>query len=278
MTTSMKTSGPRRRDLLRAVLATATVTAAGTSCRRESRPVSDQSRQRSPAPADRDPRTPDRLSAPVPPEDRPERAVVGGTTEVPGLPGHAPALGYVPPGTGDRPLTLVLMLHGAGGRPPRSVDVLRPLADEHGFAVLAPKSRSATWDRVMGAFGADVTNIDAVLQRFSRRVPVSRVVLAGFSYGASYALSLGPSNGDLLDALVAFSPGFAAPGVRRGRPPVFVSHGVDDEVLPIDRCSRRLVPVLRQEEYDVTYREFDGGHEIPFPVREEAARWLTDRR
>ena len=239
--------------------------------------MSDPS-QRSTAPADRAPRPADRLSAPLAAEQQTHGTVAGGTTEVRGLAGHAPALGYVPPGVGEGPLTLVVMLHGAGGRPPRSVDVLRPLADEHRFAVLAPKSRGATWDRVTGSFGADVGNIDAVVERFSRRVPVSKVVLAGFSDGASYALSLGLSNGDLLDAVVAFSPGFAAPGIRRGRPPVFVSHGVDDAVLPIDRCSRRLVPALRQEGYDVTYREFDGEHEIPFPVRDEAARWLTDQR
>src|SRR3712207_7974813 len=51
---------------------------------------------------------------------------------------------------------------------------------------------------------------------------------AGFSDGASYALSLGIPNGDLFTHLVAFSPGFAAPDGQRGHPRVFVGHGVDD--------------------------------------------------
>jgi phospholipase/carboxylesterase len=42
-----------------------------------------------------------------------------------------------------------------------------------------------------------------------------------------------------------------------------VSHGIDDRVLPIDPCSRRLVPALRNSGYDVDYREFDGGHTVP---------------
>jgi predicted esterase len=107
---------------------------------------------------------------------------------------------------------------------------------------------------------------------------VAGLVLAGFSDGASYALSLGLGNGDLLDGVVAFSPGFAAPAGHRGRPPVFVSHGVADAVLPIDRCSRRIVPALQDEGYEVTYREFEGGHEIPQPVREAAGRWITEQR
>jgi phospholipase/carboxylesterase len=45
--------------------------------------------------------------------------------------------------------------------------------------------------------------------------------------------------------------------------------------LPIDRCSRRLVPALRQAGYRVHYHEFDGGHEVPPPVVEEALGWLS---
>ena len=42
-----------------------------------------------------------------------------------------------------------------------------------------------------------------------------------------------------------------------------VRGGVHDRVLPIDACSRRLEPKLRQAGYDLDYREFDGGHEVP---------------
>jgi phospholipase/carboxylesterase len=54
-----------------------------------------------------------------------------------------------------------------------------------------------------------------------------------------------------------------------------VSHGTGDQVLPIDRCSRRLVPALQDDGYDVTYREFDGGHEVPRGMRRRAVTWLT---
>ncbi len=57
--------------------------------------------------------------------------------------------------------------------------------------------------------------------------------MEGFSDGASYALSIGLTNGDLFTHVVAFSPGFASPVTYTGKPPVFVSHGTHDEVLPI---------------------------------------------
>jgi hypothetical protein len=71
----------------------------------------------------------------------------------------------------------------------------------------------------------------------------------GLSDGASYALSLGLLNGDLFTHVIAFSPGFVAKGTRRGNPQVFVSHGLRDQVLPIDRCSRRIVRDLRGDDY-----------------------------
>jgi phospholipase/carboxylesterase len=59
-----------------------------------------------------------------------------------------------------------------------------------------------------------------------------------------------------------------------GRPRFFISHGTEDRVLPIARCSRRIVPALRASGYDVSYREFDGGHVVPATVRRDAAEWL----
>ena len=55
---------------------------------------------------------------------------------------------------------------------------------------------------------------------------------------------------------------------------MFVSHGDADEVLPIDRTSRDIVPELRDDGYDVTYREFSGPHTVPPDIAREAADWL----
>lgn len=174
-------------------------------------------------------------------------------------------------------LPLVILLHGAGGTARAAVELLMPYADAAGLLLLAPDSRGRTWDMILGGYGADVAFLDSSLSLVLAGSPVARTRMAigGFSDGASYALSVGLSNGDLFDAVLAFSPGFMAPLDRRGRPRVYVSHGVHDGVLPIDRCSRRLVPVLRGAGYDVRYTEFDGGHTVPTDVLAEAVDWLA---
>ncbi|MDP9439720.1 MAG: phospholipase [Actinomycetota bacterium] len=185
---------------------------------------------------------------------------------------------YIPPGhdaTGAAPLALTL--HGAGGDARSGISHLIDLADEFGLILLAPESRGRTWDVLVGGYGPDVAFIDRALgQTFeSLAVDAGRLAITGFSDGASYALSLGLTNGDLFTHAIAFSPGFAAPADRRGKPSVFVSHGTRDRVLPIERCSRKIVPQLGREGYEVTYREFDGPHTVPGAVAREALEWFA---
>ncbi|MEV4499047.1 phospholipase [Micromonospora arborensis] len=199
-----------------------------------------------------------------------------GLVPITGPDGERLALAYAPePATDASAYRLVLLLHGAGGSARQGLDLLLPVADAHHLLLVAPQSSAASWDLIAGGFGADVERIDGLLASAFDGYPVRDVTLGGFSDGASYALSLGLANGDLVDAVLAFSPGFAAPPATHGRPRIFVSHGVDDRVLPIDVCSRRLVPHLHGLGYDVTYEEFHGGHEIPTPIRDTAITWLT---
>jgi predicted esterase len=168
------------------------------------------------------------------------------------------------------------MLHGAGGAGGHGLDLVRPLADAAGLIVVAPDSRGPTWDAVVDGYGPDVAFVDRALAGVfaAYRVDPARVAVGGFSDGASYALSLGLTNGDLFTHVLAFSPGFAAPAAKRGAPRLFVSHGTDDRVLPIDLCSRRIVPLARDAGYEVRYREFDGPHTVPPEIAGEAVRWF----
>jgi phospholipase/carboxylesterase len=174
-------------------------------------------------------------------------------------------------------MPLVVGFHGAGGVGAQMVDVLRPACESHGVAILAPESRGATWDIIRGAYGPDIAFIDRALRSTFDQAPIDpgRIAAAGFSDGASYALSVGIANGPLFSDILAFSPGFMAPPAQAGRPRVFISHGVGDEVLPIAACSRRIVPRLQAAGYDVTYEEFDGGHVVPPDMVEKGlARFL----
>jgi phospholipase/carboxylesterase len=168
----------------------------------------------------------------------------------------APPAGKVP---------LLVFLHGATQGGAGMLRRIGPAADRAGVAVLAPDSRGTTWDAIRGGFGDDVAFLNRALDHVFRRLAVdpARVALGGFSDGASYAISLGLANGDLFRGVAAFSPGFVISAEPHGRPRFFVSHGTSDQILPIDQCSRVIVPRLKSMGYDVTFREFDGRLEMP---------------
>lgn len=135
--------------------------------------------------------------------------VPGPTGLVPmtGPDGDQLAMAYAPESAADGSVyRLVLLLHGAGGSARQGLDLLLPVADEHQLLLVAPQSSAASWDLIAGGFGADVARIDGLLATVFDRYPVQEVTFGGFSDGASYALSLGLANGDLVDAVLAFSP------------------------------------------------------------------------
>jgi len=184
---------------------------------------------------------------------------------------------YVPSGyQANSPAPLILMLHGAGGTARSILTPFLPLAESARLLLLAPDSRRQTWDIIVNRFGSDVSFIDRALEQTFHHYAVDpmRLATGGFSDGASYALSLGLTNGDLFTHIVAFSPGFMAPSKRHGSPHIYISHGVHDRVLPIERCSRRIVPELQSDGYDVYYQEFDDGHTVPAPIVRNAFAWF----
>jgi phospholipase/carboxylesterase len=174
----------------------------------------------------------------------------------------------------DRPAPLLVMLHGAGGSAANVLPIVADSAEAHGVVVLAPESRGVTWDVIHSDYGEDVAFLDHALGEALRTCPVdpARIAIAGFSDGASYALSLGLINGALFRDLIAFSPGFALPTQTEDAPAIFISHGREDPVLPIERCGRRIAVRLRSLGYKVDYREFIGGHVVPTEMVEAAFR------
>jgi phospholipase/carboxylesterase len=209
-------------------------------------------------------------------ETRPTPAPPGRPPD-PGV--HALALGEgveallsVPPGPAE-PRPLLVFFHGAGGTAAQSITAMAGPAAEDGVLLLAPTSVGSTWDLIAGGLGRDVAVLDAALAEVADRCAVSRTGFAGFSDGASYALSLGLANGDLVDAVLAFSPGFAVPPTRVGQPAVWLCHGRADRVLPVESCGRRVARDLRTRGHAVVYEEFDGGHVLVPALLRAALDW-----
>lgn len=184
---------------------------------------------------------------------------------------------YIPKGyVAGTAMPLLFMLHGAGGTA-LSVQYSLPLADEFGVIILAPDSRDErTWDGVLRHWGPDVDFMAAALEQTRARytIDATRLGVGGFSDGASYSLSFGISFGDQFTRVISMSPGVMQPIAARGKPRIFLSHGLSDPIMPIDATSRVFAPKLTALGYDVTYREYEGRHSPSPPVVREAFGWF----
>ena len=229
-------------------------------------------------------------SAPSPPVNSPQSHAQGILSARPAAyPARMPAAGTRPLGVGaerdgllciprslagDRPVPLLVMLHGAGSSAATVMPIVADAAETHGVVVLAPDSRGISWDVIRDDYGADVAFLDRALAEVFQnwKIDPARIAIAGFSDGASYALSLGLINGALFTDIIAFSPGFVLPARTEDAPSIFISHGRKDPVLPIEGCGRRIAVRLRALGHTVAYREFAGGHVVPADMVEAAFR------
>ncbi len=180
-----------------------------------------------------------------------------------GLFAERDALLVVPEGVDAAvPTPLMVLFHGGGGSARKILPMMDAHARARGFLLLLPQSLFPTWDIVIAGNGPDRerlgTALGAVADRFA--LDPARVAFAGHSDGGSYALSLGLTNGDVVSHLIASSAGFMSVQLQTGAPRIFISHGVQDEQIPIARSARVHAAALKEAGYDVTYLEYNGPH------------------
>jgi len=222
------------------------------------------------------------------------RSFSHGLQSLPSFESKRTGLLYIPKSYKDtEPAPLILMLHGAGCDAKQGIEPLMSYADENNFILVAPKSKKPTWDCIRDQeYGDDVAFVDQILEYLFKSFNINsgQIGIEGFSDGATYALSLGLANQDLFTSIMAFSPGFMyfppdttlAPstetvGTVRHPPKIFFSHGKQDRVLSVERCSRRIAKQLKQCGFEHHYLEFEGGHTIPSFVLKEAVKWFHEK-
>jgi phospholipase/carboxylesterase len=176
------------------------------------------------------------------------------------------------------PAPLLVMLHGYGGWADEMKSTFS-LAEEFGVVVIAPESRDVTWGRESPGFDEDVRYIGAAYRKVTKLVNIdpARVGLGGRSDGAGYALTMGLAYGDIFNHLIVIAGGRMNPIRRKGKPKIFIAHGTDDQVMPIELSGRPFAARLKEEGYEVTYREYEGGHLTPPALVREAFVWLVGR-
>jgi phospholipase/carboxylesterase len=177
------------------------------------------------------------------------------------------------PGTA---MPMMMMLHGFAGWGDGQRGMFA-LAEELGFIVIAPESRDVTWGKEVPGFDADVRYLGAAYRHVTRILDVDgeRIGLGGQSDGAGYALTMGLAYGDIFNHLIVLAGGaLIEPLRRKGKPKIYLVHGVKDTTMPIDPSARRTVRLLKQDDYDVTLREHEGGHRTPPELTREAMMWF----
>ncbi len=105
------------------------------------------------------------------------------------------------------------------------------------------------------------------------------VALVGFSQGAMLSMDVALAGAPGVDRVAAMSgvllvdslPGLSA--AHPTRPRFLLSHGRQDPVVPF-ASGTRAKELLEQHGFPVTWRPFDGGHEIPRPVLADVERFL----
>lgn len=170
------------------------------------------------------------------------------------------------------PPPLAVTLHGARGGAGGGMGLWRDHAAREGIILVAPEAEDG-W-----GFGTPVARLDRALDWVFQRYAVDpeRVAAVGFSAGASFALVLGPANGDLFTHVVAYAPGPPPEVPTEGMPRVFVAHGTEDRTIPIDRGGRAVEERLRAQGYDLEYVEYEGGHRPPDRVFRRSVAWFLE--
>ncbi|SAL47978.1 alpha/beta hydrolase [Caballeronia humi] len=196
-----------------------------------------------------------------------------------GIADERDAVLYVPSALDtNRPVPLFVMFHGAGGFPEKVLPFIEEHAEREKFLILASHSMYPTWDIVVGGSGPDLERLQRALVEVTSRYSVApdHLAFAGFSDGASYALSIGITNGDIASHVIALSGGFMSVFTQEGAPKVFIAHGLSDEQLPVETSARVNVQKLKAAGYNVRYIEFNGPHAIQPAIVSMAIQFFLD--
>lgn len=199
------------------------------------------------------------------------------------------AFAYLPRGrNATAPAPLMIAFYGAGGQASDVLTSFRADADRDGFVLLIPTAKGATWDmiqdlqsrmgiemKVTPRYGKDIKALDAALADLFTKVAIDpkRIGMMGFSNGATYALSVGTANPQLVSTVIAFSPGPAFLGKSGPNQRIFISHGEQDEVLPYS-YTRGIVARIRVKKIPLMFESFKGGHTVPKDIRAKALAYF----
>ena len=124
--------------------------------------------------------------------------------------------------------------------------------------------------------------VQAVIATVVDRYTPTAVALVGFSQGAMLSIDVALAGAPGVDLVAAMSGVLLMDSVSAltaphpSKPRFLLSHGRRDPVVPFAN-GERAKDLLEKHGFPVTWRPFDGGHEIPPPVLADVDRFLFPR-
>ena len=183
--------------------------------------------------------------------------------------------------TPDRPMPLVMALHGGSGNGRGFLWSWLRDARSLGAILVAPTATGPTW-ALMGDDN-DTPNLMRILDIVRSRwtIDVSRMLLTGMSDGGTFCYVTGLDGASPFTHLAPVSATFhplmaeVADATRLQGLPVFITHGRLDWMFPV-QTARQTQAALSAAGADVTYREIDDlSHTYPREINAELLAWLN---
>lgn len=180
---------------------------------------------------------------------------------------------HLPPAAGDKPLPLVIALHGYGSNPAQteSLTGFSALADREGFAVAYPlgEGRKPQW-RFLGHDTKDEDFILALIDDTARYAPIDtrRVYVTGISNGAQMSWRLGCIAPQRFAAIAPVAGNYPEyKDCQSALPlPAILFHGTADRLLPYDGRLMQFSPAL----WAADRAKQNGCYRTPQPVFQQA--------
>jgi phospholipase/carboxylesterase len=187
----------------------------------------------------------------------------------------------------------VVLLHGRGATADGVVRLAEPLY-RHGATFYAPGADRSRWypysslapvEHNEPHLSSALRRVGSVVERAAATVPRERVVVGGFSQGASLAAEFAARHPRRYGGVFVLSGGLVGPaewldgraydGSLEGTP-VFLGCGDADEYVPVERV-HRTAEAFRSLDADVTERVYPGvGHEVTDDEFEVVGALLED--
>lgn len=203
----------------------------------------------------------------------------------------------------DKEYTLIIGLHGNGGNAQNFSNLWLTLkkhnlifavpespynysnkyglpTDQYTWSVVSDKIE--LWERSDPSITKYISDIASALKS---EYNISKAIILGFSQGTSFAYATGIRYNNKIDELICFGGRIASVDKypwylsqteleNNNNLMVYIAHGMNDMAISSYE-SRKSYRTLKKLGYNAHFKLFEGGHEVPDEILDEAIKWFN---